>query len=111
MRHKFMFPWHYPPDPLDPLPPPDPDPIPARGIPRDPQPRATCEFCECTLTSDGEVLKLSEKAKAWRDRKEPKQLEASAEKIAELEKDNAKLRADIAALTQGPKKSRVDLPV
>lgn len=42
--------------------------------------RLTCEFCECSLSSSGEVLKRSGKARAMID----------------LDDDNARLRAKLA---------------
>jgi hypothetical protein len=51
--------------------------------------KITCEFCECQLTSAGEVLKFSDKAKAHR---------TSDEKITELEGTIETLRHELETL-------------
>ena len=61
--------------------PPDPTPAPRRNL--------KCEFCGCSLSAHGEVLKLSEQAKSWRDGdgqadKLQKQIAAHETTIADL---------------------------
>jgi hypothetical protein len=67
-------------DPADLIPPADPPPGPRRPSPQ----LLTCEFCECRLTPTGDVLKLSDKAKAWRDTEGDR--EKLTKRLAELER-------------------------
>jgi hypothetical protein len=83
-----------PDDPADLLPPGDNDP-PAPA----PRPRAglVCEYCECRLTPTGDVLKLSDKAKRWRD------TEGAGDKltarITALERENDDLKTKLRVAT------------
>ena len=61
--------------------------------------KVTCEFCECSLTTAGEVLRFSDKAKKYRHHDD--ELEKRDKRIAELESAvrdvNAKLAEHAAA--------------
>jgi hypothetical protein len=59
--------------------------------------RLTCEYCECTLTSKGEVLRMSDKAKTFRDHDDV--LIKRDRRIAELETQVEEHKRQIAALT------------
>lgn len=49
-------------DPNLPAPPPDPAPTPSPP----PRPsRLTCENCQCQLTPNGDVFRMSDQARAW----------------------------------------------
>jgi hypothetical protein len=63
------------------LPPDDPPPMPT---PAPARPRLACEFCECALTPAGDVLRMSDTARAYLKQRE---------QIAEL-------RATMAGLTE-----------
>ncbi len=77
------------------------DPPPAPPAPRAPgSGYIRCDFCECELTKGGEVYKMSETARTYRDEKE-KHVKASAkqdEEIANLRSQLAAKDAEIAAL-------------
>jgi hypothetical protein len=51
-----------------------------------------CEFCQCQLTRHGEIIKMSEISRDFRDRKEK-----DSKRIAELEADNTRLQAESEA--------------
>lgn len=55
-----------------------------------------CEFCECTLTADGEVFKMSDKAKAFS--KSDDKIAALESEITSLEGTIETLRAEVADL-------------
>ena len=88
-----------PPSPTPPEPPaPSPEPRGARNI--------RCGFCDAALTPAGEVLKLSDRAKALRDFEDDlgdanrdlaearTALDAANTKIGGLERENAALKAE-----------------
>lgn len=77
--------------------------LPATGDAVVPEPRvresrSNCEFCECQLTARGEVLKLSDKAKRFRDHGDRE--EALTQKISALETELRTLRAEHAAIVK-----------
>lgn len=71
-----------PPGPGDPPPTPSPSPI----VPKS---RITCDFCGCSLAPSGDVLKMSDDAKAYRD---------GADKIDTLNATITDLESQIATL-------------
>ena len=94
MVHKLWF-CHERPDPNLP---PVGDPEPRPPTPIDSRRRKLCcEFCDCELTSaTGEVLKMSDKAKAYRDLKEKhEKLQAQ---LADLEAQHTALKSEHTAL-------------
>jgi hypothetical protein len=82
------------PDPTELLPGngnPNPAPPPTRHD------RLTCEYCECVLTSRGEVLRMSDKAKTFRDHDDV--LIKRDRRIAELEAAIEEHKRQIEKLT------------
>jgi hypothetical protein len=82
-------------DPNPIIPPNDPAPSPA------PPPRAgrvTCDFCGCQLAANGDVLRMSDEAKAMQ-----KASHALADVRAELAEEQAKLAEANAALDAAKK--------
>lgn len=68
----------------------EPDDLaPPASVPAGGRQRIVCEFCECSLSNSGEVIKRSAKAKALIDLEE-----ASADQAAALDT----LRSDVAQL-------------
>lgn len=84
-----------PPDPLDVLP-HDPAPVPAPVPPPLRTGPITCEFCECTLTPHGHALRLSDKAKKWRDHEDD--AAKLRKQIEDLEAAKRQLTSELAAL-------------
>jgi len=78
------------------LPPPEPTPIP-RSDPPEGRRRPVCEFCGCKLTSSGEVLEVSDKAKSFRRHGET--IETHVATIAKLEVENRELKSKLSELT------------
>jgi hypothetical protein len=65
----------------------------APATPPSPGPRyLECDFCHCSLTKTGEVYKLSEIARDFRDEKEK-----HGKAVAKLDEEIANLRAQITA--------------
>jgi hypothetical protein len=92
-------------DPREALPPENP-PAPAIVPPEPPPLRTgpiTCEFCECSLTPHGHALKLSDKARKWRDHADD--IDKLNAKINELETKVRTQQAEIAVLTPSEKHS------
>lgn len=63
-----------------------------------------CQFCECTLTGDGEVLRMSKRAKSLRDHEDDledaKRDLIDAQKVIDRDTTTiAALRADVLRLT------------
>jgi hypothetical protein len=75
------------------------DPTPHAGT--TPHQKIVCEFCGCQLAPSGEVLKLGDEAKKFRDHNESK--EKMEKQISQLENENRELRATVLALTPRPK--------
>jgi hypothetical protein len=73
------------------------DPPPA---PPEPSRYLKCDFCECQLTKNGEVYRVSEKAREYRDEKEKhiKQVAKLDEEIAKLREDLTKKETELAQL-------------
>lgn len=87
---------------LPPVDPPAPDPPPA---PR--APKLRCEFCQCELTPTGDCLRMSDRAREYRDQTDTidKQKATIAEKDAEIGRlttDLAAARAAVATSKRGP---------
>jgi len=86
----------------DDLLPPAPTPAPpTRPVTRDP---VVCGFCESRLTARGEVLRLSDRAKALRDFEDDiedvkRDLADAQAKVAQLERQNAELQAELTPKT------------
>lgn len=78
---------HYP-DPLDTGLPPAPVPAPAKKI--------VCEFCGCQLSPAGEVMRMGEEAKKYRDHGEV--VVAKDKEIARLNADLIEVRRERDAL-------------
>lgn len=51
----------------------------------------TCEFCDCKLTADGEIIRMGAKAKTYRDSED--QIAKLSEKVTKLETELAALKA------------------
>ncbi len=66
------------------------------GTPNDKK-KITCEFCECTLTSNGEYINLSETAKKMRKSKET--IDEQEGTIATLRAEKEDLQSRLNALT------------
>ena len=86
-------------NPTDILPPQN---APAPAVPG----RLRCEYCECQLTSHGEIIRFSEKAKGFRDHED--QIVKRDKRIAELEAECAEHKQKIAAMTPA-ERARFDL--
>lgn len=84
----------------DELPPTDP-------VPGAPEPararRLTCDFCGCSLAPTGEVMRMSDDAKKYRDHGDT--LAKRDVRISDLETEVRALKAELAAAT--PKKARL----
>jgi hypothetical protein len=83
-----------PPDP-DPAPPTPPTPTPGRAT------RITCDFCGCSLAPSGDVLRMSEEAKAFRD---------GADEIERLQAVISTLESQVSTLTRERDEARAALP-
>jgi uncharacterized protein YfcZ (UPF0381/DUF406 family) len=66
----------------------------------EPQRRLVCEFCGCQLAPSGEVMRLGDDAKRFRDFADQK--EKLEKRISEMETDNAELRRKVTALETAP---------
>ena len=83
------------------------DPIPRGNDPEPPPAPAgasglTCEFCECTLAKNGDVIKVGRRAKKMRDLED--EIEGRDATIAERDTEIATLKREIADLkAQQPK--------
>jgi hypothetical protein len=94
----------------DDLLPPAPAP---RVAPPAPSGKIRCGFCESALTGSGEVIKLSDRAKALRDFEDDladikRDLEEAQETIARHQSTIREHEQTIAALT-APKKGAIDI--
>lgn len=90
-------------DPNDNLPPTGggaPTPEPPRNR------RTVCEFCECQLTPNGEIVRMGEKAKKFRVHDET--IEKHVKRIADLESELAEEKRKVAALTPSKRASLAD---
>ena len=76
--------------PLPPNNPPEPSPSPTPA-PARVRGSITCEFCQCTLGPDGNYLKMSDEARAYRDQ---------AETIKQLKSQLADAQAATEAATR-----------
>jgi hypothetical protein len=83
-----------PPEIMPPVDPPEPDPAP------DPSPRRrapiVCEYCDCTLTPIGDVLKVSDKARTLR--KQGDRIDTLLAEIEQAKTDLAAAKAEIQIL-------------
>lgn len=79
------------------------DPTPHAGT--TPHQKIVCEFCGCQLAPSGEVLKLGDEAKKFRDHNDTK--DKLEKRVSELENENRELRATVLALT--PKESKEEI--
>jgi hypothetical protein len=75
------------------------DPLPSDATPRRAKP-VVCEFCECRLTANGEVLSMSDRAKKLRDAEDD--LRSVSEEAATLGARVKELEAKIAAAAAPP---------
>lgn len=78
-----------------------PNPLDSRPIPTLPSADLTrklnCEFCNCRLTPNGEIIEMGEKAKTFRLQEETK--EKLNKTISDLQAENADLKRQVQALT------------
>ena len=79
----------------------EPEPVPAPALERR---YLECDFCHCMLTKTGEVYKLSDIAREYRDEKEKhsKQIAKLDEEAAKLREEITKKDAEIAQLKSSP---------
>lgn len=96
----FMYPLANPENDL--LPSDPPLVIPGANVPPPQRGNVVCEFCECSLTPHGDALRLSDKAKEYRGQvdtidKLRAQVAELGEKVAQLERHNRELNADLDA--------------
>lgn len=71
------------------------DPLPPGDGDANKRTKITCEFCECSLSASGDVLKIGGKAKAFRDSEGA--IEKLNDRIAALETEAAQLKTDLEA--------------
>lgn len=73
--------------------PPSPEPEP-ESAPKRSSRSVVCEFCECKLTPDGEILKLGARARKLRDLED--ELEAAEKSVGLLEAEITRLKGLLA---------------
>lgn len=80
---------------------PTPAPMPEPEHRRDTRARRiTCEFCGCSLDSEGGIVRMGEDAKRFRDADE--ELEAATKSVHMLEAEMARLKTELESLKPKP---------